>query len=342
MPVVAEMRSNSANDNVNQKNKSDLFRPIHATNIKIAKKIPAFSAIKETKGRPDIPPGQDKEYDLLERAATGILGASLVGEANKYAVVIGICDYPGTSNDICLSDGDSYNMVTALIENYGYDPENIYWFRDGGSDGEMIGVGGTEMSYEVPSYDNIYSAVMGVKNNTELSEDDEVVFFFSGHGGSVDDTSNDETDGTDEVILIHDGSELSGISDDMLQAWFNGFNTERIVFIFDTCLAGGMNDVAYDENNEAYNNRVVVMSSKETQYSYVYSYGEFGEGMFSRHFVNEGMLQGLADGYNQIPEKDYVVVMEEAFDYAKENFPSYLKFRQNPVISDSFIDDLFL
>ena len=331
--------SKAAPADKNQNSYKEAPKPIHATNIKIAKKIPASLVVGEAKGRPNTPPGKDKEDDFSDRAATGVLGTEITGD--KYAVVIGICDYPETSNDICDSDGDSYNMVTALIENYGYLPGNISWFRDmGGS----INVGGVEMSYKVPSYDNIYNAVMGIKNNNKINANDEVVFFFSGHGGLLrDDGGNpidqypyDEADKKDELIVCHNGDELVGILDDTLFGWFDNFVTDRIVFIFDTCLAGGMNDVAGD-------GRVLIMSSKETQSSYVYSYGEFGEGMFSRHFVHEGMLDGLADGYNQISYIDSVVAVEEAFDYAKENFPRYLKFRQNPVISDDDSDnDLLL
>ena len=354
MPVVAEMKSNSVNDNAIQNNKSDLFRPMHATNIKIVKKIPASLAIKETKGKPSTPPGQDKEDDSSERIATGVLGSATTG--NKYAVVIGICDYPdeGEIGDICLSDGDSYYMVTALIENYGYSTSDIYWFRDMGSDDETISVGGTEMEYEVPTHESISNAVMEIRN--KITSNDEFVFFFSGHGssGEVDDgfpEGKDDKEKVDEGILVHDSdgiidgdgyATLDFIWDGELRSWFYGFEAQRSVFIFDTCLAGGMNDVAYDERNKIYDNRVVVMSSKETQSSGVYSSGDFGEGMFSHYFVNEGMLQGLADGYNQIPSEDGDVAIEEAFDYTKENFPSYLKFRQNPVISDKFVNDLLL
>jgi len=347
VPVVAAVKSNSANDNTNQNNKSDSFRPMHATNIKIAKKIPASLAIKDTKDlnlkNPDILSGQD----VSDRAATGILGAEVTG--NKYAVVIGICDYLGRDMDICSSDGDSYNMVTALIKNYGYDPENIFWFRDKGN-GAVI-IDGNKISYGVPTHENIKKAVMDIKYERGLSIDDEVVFFFSGHG--VSGTVNDgvveyENDGEeiDEGIMVYDSdrkidgdgySKLDFIWDGELRSWFYGFGTERVVFIFDTCLAGGMNDVVRDEDNAIYNNRIVVMSSEETQSSSVYSDGKFGEGMFSRYFVNEGMLQGLADGYNQPEETDNNVAVEEAFDYAKENIIT-----QTPVINDNFTNDLLL
>ena len=362
MPVVAAMKSNPVNDNASQNNKSDSFRSMHATNIKIAKKIPASLIIGETKGKPSSPPGQDEEDDFSERTATGFLGAPLVDGAKKYAVVIGICDYPeGEVNyDICLSDGDSYNMYKALTRLYGYEPENIYWFRDSGGTIDII-IDGVEVkiNYEVPTHENIRKAVIGTIDDTtstfaggikdEVMSGDEVAFFFSGHGASgtvVDGVAEGVDDGEpiDEAIIVHDSdglmdgdgyATLDFIWDGELRSWFYDFETERIIFMFDTCLAGGMNDVASD-------GRVVVMSSKETQSSYVYSTGELGEGMFSRHFVNKGMLQGLADGYNQIPREDDLVVVEEAFDYAKEKIPPYLKFRQNPVITDLFTKDLLL
>ena len=349
MPVVAGMKSNPVNNNIDQNNKSNSFRPMHATNIKIAKKTPVSLVVKEAKS-PDISPVRN----LLGRTATGVLGAEVTG--NKYAVVIGICDYPGRDMDICSSDGDSYNMVTALIENYGYDPENIFWFRDKGNGAETID--GNEIGYGVPTHENIRKAVMDIKYERGISAGDEVVFFFSGHGTSgevVDGTTEGEDDNEDdeknldEGIMVYDSdrridgdgySKFDFIWDGELRSWFYGFGTERIVFIFDTCLAGGMNDVVRDENNNDYNNRVIVMSSGEFQTSYVYSGGRFGEGMFSRHFVNEGMLQGLADGYNQLEETDTDIAIEEAFDYAKENIIFHVV--QNPVINDLFTKDLLL
>ena len=352
MPVVAAMKSNSTENNASQNSKSDSFRSMHATNIKIVKKIPASLAVEETKGGPAIPPGQDKDDDFSERVATGVPSNEIIG--NKYAVVIGICDYPDEDWDICLSDGDSYHMVTALIENYGYDPDNIYWFRDNGGE---IEVDGNIINYGIPTHENISAAVMNIKN--VATSDDEVIFFFSGHGVSglvIDGVINDDgeyiDENPDEGIVVHDSnigeedgdgySTLDFIWDGELRSWFYGFGTDRIVFIFDTCLAGGMNDVVRDENGADYKNRVVVMSSRETQSSGVYSSGEFGEGIFSHYFVNEGILQGLADGYNQLSEPDTDVTVEEAFDYTKENLPTYLKFRQNPVISDMFTNDLLL
>ena len=311
-------------------------KPIPATNIEVVKKI--FSEdVGKGKGKPSPPP-------KTGGAATGTLGPLSTG--NKYAVVIGICDYPGGDYDICWSDGDSINMYEALTQLYGYEDENIYLFRDTNPDMVNTPTDGPA------TFANIEDAVLS-KIKPNVKPEDEVVFFFSGHGGWLRDENGnpidaepyDEADGKDEVIIVHDGKGIVGILDDTLRPWFSGFGTTRIAFVFDTCLAGGQNDVAAD-------GRVVSMATGENQSAYVYSTGdsttgEFGEGVFSHYFVNEGMLQGKGDkydhGYKINPETlGEDVVVEEAFDYAKANIPPYLKIRQKPVISDGFPDDLLL
>jgi len=313
-------------------------KPIPATNIEVVKKV--FSEdVEKGKGKPSPPP-------KTGGAATGILGDYPV-TGNKYAVVIGICDYPGTNLDLCQSDGDSLHMYKALTELYGYEPENIKLFKDdGGITGPTLG----SVVYSIPTRDNIYKAIMDIKSYA-TSRDDEVVFFFSGHGtrGKVEDIGNEDID---EAIVVHDSdgimdedgsSELDFIWDEELRILFSDFSTSRIAFVFDTCLAGGQDDVATK-------GRVVSMATGETQSAYVYSTAgedvdgdgiKDGEGVFSRLFVNEGMLMAKADKYDHLANVPDVVV-EEAFDYAKANIPTYLKGRQKPVISDNFYNDLLL
>ncbi|MDD5626617.1 MAG: caspase family protein [Patescibacteria group bacterium] len=319
--------------------KREAPKPIPATNIEVVKKV--FSEdVGKGKGKPSPP-------SKTGSAATGILGAPATG--NKYAVIIGICDYPGTNLDLCQSDGDSLHMYKALIELYGYKPENIKLFKDdGGTTGPNLG----SVAYSIPTREKIYNAIMDIKGHAISG--DEVVFFFSGHG-----TKGTAMDGdselTDEGIVVwnteaNTENNITYIWDGELRNWFDGFATTRIAFVFDSCLAGGMNDVASV-------GRVVSMATGETQSAYVYSTAgedvdgngiQDGEGVFTRYFVNEGMLQGLADKYDH--DKDGVqperkdVVIEEAFDYAKAkaNASSYLKVRQKPVISDNFPNDLLL
>ena len=327
LPVFATPINFSVNGKAMIEYSKGLVGSLPATDVKLVKKTPLPFIDIEMKGR-STTQGQNKKPS--GETATGVLGATTTG--SKYAIIIGICDYPGINNDICWSDGDSMNMYNALVNVYGYEPINIRLFRDMGKNPIVNG--------EKPAtYEEISKAIEEIRGKAKAG--DEVVFFFSGHGGDgIAQDSDKET--RDEAIIVHNGvDKLVYIWDGDLRDLFTGFATTRIAFIFDSCLAGGMNDVAAT-------GRVVSMATGETQVAYVYSEGneteeKLGEGEFSHYFVNDGMLQGLADKYDHdrdtILKEGSDVVVEEAFDYAKTKIPPYL---QKPVIDDRFSNDLIL
>ncbi len=290
--------------------KPDRYKPVHAENIKLFKKA--------TIGKSDDTNGARK-FNAAEKikpawpsrfATTGILGEQAAGE--RYAIIVGISDYPGTAYDLNYADDDAIEMKEALIENYGYAETDIIL---------LTNLQATRSA--------ILSAVENVESKALAG--DEVVFFFSGHGmsGEADDGDSEKLD---ESIVAHDGANLVPIWDEELAAAFAGFKTSRIVFVFDSCLAGGMTDLAA-------NGRVINMASAET--GTAYEYASMQNGQFTYYFVEMGMLNGLADKYDHdedgIFREGSDVVVEEAFDYAKQRC-----FRQTPVISDLFANDLLL
>lgn len=298
------------------------LKPIVAKNVELVKKMTVHGPFDEPKGKPTDKPGKPPKNEESSGSATGVLGGSVLG--TRYAIVVGIANYPGTNYDLRYTDDDALEMHKALVEVYGYNEVNIYDFID--RDGENT-INATR--------ENIYNAVMGLKTNTELTADDEIVFFFSGHGmkGEAEDG---DTELTDESIIVHDGTKLVPIWDGELEEWFRDFSTSRIIFIFDSCLAGGMTDLAKD-------GRIINMATTETGTAYEFS--SLQNGQFSYYFVDEGMLQGRADVYDHnengtLGEKTDVVV-EESFDYAKKNYRKQDK-RQGPTINDLFVNDLLL
>ena len=198
-------------------------------------------------------------------------------------------------------------MSDALTTLYRYSPGNIHLLTD---------------------MDASFTAIQYAINDTKSKAvaGDEVVFFFSGHGanGKADDGDKEKID---EAIVAHDGSKLVPIWDGELRDWFSGFNTTRIIFIFDSCLAGGMTDLQGT-------GRIINMACSESEVSYEGS--SWQNGQFTYYFVDQGMLGGKADTYDNIAGVADVTV-EEAFDYAKANCRM-----QKPTISDSFSDDLLL
>jgi hypothetical protein len=279
--------------------KPDKDKPLPATGVELVKKV-TLSGKPVGGGKP------------ARGAATGDLGEQLGTGANRYAIIVGISEYPGTANDLEYCDDDAQDMYNALTGLYGYNLSNIHLLKDMNA-----------------SFTAIRDAINDVKSKAVAG--DEVVFFFSGHGasGRADDGDNEKID---EAIVSHDGNpsgSFVAIWDGQLKAWFAGFNTTRIIFIFDSCLAGGMTDLAAS-------GRVINMACSETGVSYESSSWGGGHGQFTYFFVDQGMLASKADKYDNIVGVADVTI-EEAFDYAKANCRM-----QTPTISDSFSNDLLL
>ena len=282
------------------KGRPDDFNPIPAKDVELVKKT-------TIKGPPSwAGGGKGKEKD--EKTATGISGDCFSG--NKYAIVIGISNYPGEANDLEYSDDDAQAVLDTLVGVYKFD--TVTTLVDGAATASAI--------------ESAISTIGEVAGSN-----DEVVFFFSGHGakGRANDGDKEKVD---EAIVCHEGDNLAYIWDGDLRDWFSGFQTSRIIFIFDTCLAGGMTDLAAE-------GRVINMASTERGYSYESDTWKHGE--FTYYFVVYGMQMGEADVFDHNGDIDtgqsFDVAVEEAFDYAKENCVY-----DKPTISDNFDDDLLL
>jgi uncharacterized caspase-like protein len=277
--------------------KPDMDKPLPATNVELVKKVTLHGK-----------PGGGGGGKPVNGAATGVLGANSSGA--KYAILIGISDYPGTVNDLQYCDDDAQAMNNTLTTLYGYSPDNIHLLLDMDA-----------------SFNATRDAINDIKSQAVAG--DEVVFFFSGHGGNGK-ANDDDDEKIDEAIVSHDGNpsgSFIAIWDGQLRDWFAGFSTTRIIFIFDSCLAGGMTDLQAP-------GRVINMACSESGVSY--EDDSWQNGQFTYFFVDQGMLQSKADKYNNIAGVADVTI-EEAFDYSKANCRW-----QTPTISDSFRNDLLL
>lgn len=271
-------------------------KPVPATDIVLVKKITLKG------GRPPGVGGGRKKAG----AATGVLGGVCTG--TRYAIVVGISDYPGELNDLEYCDDDADDVTSALTNAYEF--SNVITLKN-----------------ELATREAILDAI--ATTASAAGQNDEVVFFFSGHGmnGVADDGDGERTD---EAIVTHDGTDIVPIWDGELSGAFSSFDTSRIVCIFDICLAGGMDDL--EESG-----RVIVMASGERGYSYEGDQWQNGE--FTYYFAEKGITAGEAnihdyDGDETLSESGQVTA-EEAFDYAKANCDL-----DRPVIADGFADDL--
>jgi hypothetical protein len=208
---------------------------------------------------------------------------------DKWAVVIGISDYEGTANDLWNPANDAVEMEEALIK-YGFPKDNIKTLLDSQAKAQAI----------VDAIDWL----AGVED-----AGDTVVFFFSGHGYRVSDRQgwdNDlEGDRYDECIVSYD---LYAITDGYLKQKFSAFETQKFALIFGSCYSGGM----FDDNDDLQApGRVICSACKADQYGWDYLL--LGNTLFGYYFVDEAILQGLAEGLHVSGDG---VSMEEALDYA--------------------------
>ena len=84
-------------------------KPLNATNVELVKKF-LFALHREKVNHPEL-----LQLEFLGKLCKG----------NKYAIVIGISDYPGTENNLNYTDDNATDVKTTLMEKYGFRDKNI-------------------------------------------------------------------------------------------------------------------------------------------------------------------------------------------------------------------------
>ncbi|OGQ98147.1 MAG: peptidase C14 [Deltaproteobacteria bacterium RIFOXYD12_FULL_57_12] len=134
----------------------------------------------------------------------------------KYALCIGINNYPGTENDLagCVNDANDWS---AALTSRGFTVKQLLEKKaTGKAMREAIG-----------------AVVTGAKSG------DLVVVQYSGHGSFVPDLDGDEPDGTDECLCPYDISKNGPLTDDELFDLYSARATGvRVVMISDSCHSG--------------------------------------------------------------------------------------------------------
>lgn len=149
----------------------------------------------------------------------------------KKALLIGI-NYKGQDGQLngCINDVNQiYNF---LINNCGYNKNNISIL--------------TEEQPITPTRNNIETQIRWLVSN--LMSGDTIFFYYSGHGSSLPDRSNDEADGRDEVIIPLDYQTKGIITDDWLfQNMVTKVPANVTLWSFtDCCHSGTMLDLKYN------------------------------------------------------------------------------------------------
>ena len=146
--------------------------------------------------------------------------------AERYALLVGIDDYPGTDSDLQGPRGDVGLMHDLLVSTYGFAEENIVTLFDQDATRNNI--------------TQAFSAHLGQAGPEGIA-----VFFYSGHGARLEenrgigDPVDPEQNGVDEALVVWgNGDETNLILDDELGFMTNNLGTSRTLLVVDACFSG--------------------------------------------------------------------------------------------------------
>ena len=159
-----------------------------------------------------------KKRIFLLTALLVLIVSPVVAEVTYHAVICGISDYFGTSNDLNYCDDDAYDMQDALMSYENWSSSNIILLIDSSATKSAV-----------------QSAIQTMASNADSN--DVCLFFYSGHGTTGSDVSPlDESDGYDEYLVTYN---FLNISDDELGDWIAALPTDNYAIFIDTCYSGG-------------------------------------------------------------------------------------------------------
>lgn len=204
-------------------------------------------------------------------ALVGALFAPTLASAdyhgNTYAVLVGIANYP--SAPLQRTDVDAQRIATALERNIPADRLEMHLLLNGEA-----------------TRANVNQAFSDIA--TRVTDQDHVIFFFSGHGTPVEDAGiHDEADGKDEAIVLIDGN----LTDDDLAAALDNTKGATAMVAIDSCFSGGF---LFDVTNDK--GRMGMFSSDEDVTSSVPDSEAGGYLSIALAEALEGHADGVADG----------------------------------------------
>lgn len=142
---------------------------------------------------------------------------------DKFALLVGIDDYPGSDNDLGSCVADTRLMRQLLVDRLGFKPQNIITIHDAQA-----------------TRDHIIAAFRS--HLSKAGPDGRALFYFSGHGLQLPENvgiTDDEPDRQDEAISVwgHDRNS-SIIVDDEISWLVQQLPSRHMTVILDSCHSG--------------------------------------------------------------------------------------------------------
>ncbi len=221
-----------------------------------------------------------------------ILLIPITTDAKVYLVSVGISDYPGTGNDLTLPVNDARTIAWVYSKN-------------------------SSLKYQILLDKN--ATLEKIKNTMNkifaLADlDDQVVFFYSGHG-------------CDGGFYVYDGV----LSYQEIRESMSRSKCRNKMIFADTCFSGGLrtdNTLLHTETSAAKKANVMLfLSSRNDEYSL--EYFNMKNGLFT-NYLQKG-IRGGADA-----DKNRIITARELFEYVHTNVERHSEGKQHPVMWGKF------
>jgi hypothetical protein len=250
--------------------------------------------------------------DGTELTTTETVTVTYSSPIDKYAILVGIDDYPGEENDLKCSLNSVSAMCNMLSIRYGFIGDHIQMIRE-------------EEAIATALADAFDKVVV----EEAIDSNDILVFYFSGHGG------RNETY-EEEAICLHGGTYCW---DFQLREHINGLHKDHdptTIIILDSCHSGGMaEDTDMDFQNTGVNSNRTIMLMAAAFDERGWESQSIGLSVFT-YFLYDAFVIST-DNANS--DNDPRIDVAEAFAYASPLTSKYVLDRgreQNPQIMDRF------
>jgi hypothetical protein len=202
-------------------------------------------------------PGADPGAASQDTSSSGALDAATAAlqpqdgtKGQVWAVVIGINDYPGDSNDLRSAVADADDMVAAL-HRYGVDGDHILLAEEGDATGRGI----------LETLDWL---------DQQAAPEDTAVFFYAGHARKLDQT-------TEAVV----GSDGRVVPDWMMAQHLAGLRAHDAWIVMASCYGGGFTELLQPGR---------VLTAAAGANDLAYESQTFGRSYLGEYLVRRGML----------------------------------------------------
>ena len=209
-------------------------------------------------------------------------------EKNFYAIIVGIENYTGDLYDLDYCEDDAHDMINFLTVSCNIPNENII---------TLINNNAT-----VISIDSAFTQI-----NTSIKPEDDLLFYFSGHGG----------DGFFQTYYGVPANSSAYYNYTHMDNKLDSINCSNKYIIIDACYSGGLISVCSDLN------RIIMTSCASSELCY--EDATLQNGIFTYYFINA--LNNSSD-----TNSDDIISFEEMYNtfiyggarnYAKQKYGSY-------------------